>query len=99
MDKFFKVCLFDDHGVDNLKIVTMTQWLTNSRTLIVHGASDYENEDSYISIIAVPKLGCLDCKVFRDEYSDDSEYSRVFCFCYTYIYTFLTVLSLIASKC
>lgn len=53
----------------------MTQWLTNSRTLIVHGASDFENEDSYISIIAVPKLGCLDCKVFRDEYSDDSEYN------------------------
>lgn len=78
MDKFFKVCLFDDHGVDNLKIVTMTQWLTNSRTLIVHGASDFENEDSYISIIAVPKLGCLDCKVFRDEYSDDSEYQFFF---------------------
>lgn len=46
----------------------MTQWVTNPRTLVIHGASEYENEDSYFTIVAVPKLGCLDCKLLRDEY-------------------------------
>nr|XP_014092377.1 uncharacterized protein LOC106618959 [Bactrocera oleae] len=72
---FFKCCLFDDHGVDNLKKVTMTQWKrTDPRILIVHGAAENENEDSYITYVKVPKLGCLDCKKLRD--NEDSTYFR-----------------------
>lgn len=65
--KYFMVCLFDDHGVDNIKTVTISQWKTNPRILIVHGAGSYENEDSYITIVAVPNLCCRDCKQLRDD--------------------------------
>uniref|UniRef100_W8C9T5 DDB1-and CUL4-associated factor 15 n=1 Tax=Ceratitis capitata TaxID=7213 RepID=W8C9T5_CERCA len=72
---FFKCCLFDDHGVDNLKKVTMTQWkCSDPRILIVHGAAENENEDSYITYVKVPKLGCLDCRKLRD--NEDSTYFR-----------------------
>ncbi|XP_067617826.1 uncharacterized protein [Eurosta solidaginis] len=64
---FFKCCLFDDHGVDNLKKVTMTQWkCSDPRILIVHGAAENENEDSYITYVKVPRLGCVECKKLRD---------------------------------
>lgn len=69
--KYYTVCLFDDHGVDNIKNVTITQWKSNPRVLIVHGAGCYENEDSYVSIVAVPRLGCKECKQLRDEYCSD----------------------------
>lgn len=65
------VCLFDDHGVDNIKTVTMSQWKSNPRILIVHGAGGYENEDSYVTIVAVPNLCCRDCKQLRDDYYSD----------------------------
>lgn len=71
LGKYYKVCLFDDHGVDNFKIVTMTQWIENPRTLVIHGASEMEEGNSHITIVSVPKLGCLDCKKMRDDYSDD----------------------------
>lgn len=70
---YYKVCLFDDHGVDNMKTVTMTQWLNDSRFLIVHGASESFQEDSYITIASVPKLGCKDCIQMRD-----NELDRIF---------------------
>lgn len=71
--KYFNVCLFDDHGVDSIKDLTISQWPSNPRILIVHGSNDFENEHSYISIVSVPKLGCLGCKQLRDEYyTDDS---------------------------
>ncbi|XP_059610811.1 uncharacterized protein LOC132257797 [Phlebotomus argentipes] len=67
---YYKVCLFDDHGVDNMKTVTMTQWLSDSHLLIVHGASASFQEDSYITIASVPKLGCRDCIQLRDNEPD-----------------------------
>lgn len=75
--KYFTVCLFDDHGVDNIKTVTMSQWKSNTRSLIVHGSGGCESEDSYITIVAVPNLGCLDCKAIRDEF--DAEDGRPTC--------------------
>lgn len=76
------MCLFDDHGVDNIKTVTMSQWKTNPRVLIVHGGGGYENEDSYITIVAVPNLCCRDCKQLRDDcYSDLFECKYRYCFC------------------
>lgn len=80
--KYFTVCLFDDHGVDNIKTVTMSQWKSNARTLIVHGSGGSESEDSYITIVAVPNLGCLDCKKIRDEFDtgDGNLANCVFCF-------------------
>ncbi|XP_055678526.1 uncharacterized protein LOC129787187 [Lutzomyia longipalpis] len=65
LKNYYKVCLFDDHGVDNMKTVTMTQWMTNPRYLIVHGESASFHEDSYITIASVPKLGCRDCTELR----------------------------------
>lgn len=45
----------------------MTQWkCSDPRILIIHGAAENENEDSYITYVKVPKLGCLDCKKLRD---------------------------------
>lgn len=75
--KYFTVCLFDDHGVDNIKNVTMTQWKSNPRTLIVHGGGG-DNEDSYVSIVAVPNLCCRDCKRLRDEYYSDTFECKAF---------------------
>lgn len=66
--KYYSRCLFDDHGADNEVTVTMCQWLGTPRTIIVHGSCKYENEDSYVSVMAVPKLGCLDCRRMRDVY-------------------------------
>lgn len=70
--KYFTICLFDDHGVDNIKAVTMAQWKTNPRVLVVHGGGGCESEDSYITVVAVPNLGCLDCKKLRDEFCADT---------------------------
>lgn len=50
----------------------MAQWKTNPRVLIVHGGGGCESEDSYITVVAVPNLGCLDCKKLRDEFYADS---------------------------
>lgn len=71
LSKYFNVCLFDDHGVDNFKVVSISQWMSNQRTLIVHGAGECDNEDSYISVVSVPKLGCLDCKKIHEELNTD----------------------------
>lgn len=50
----------------------MMQWKnTDPRILIVHGASEEENEDSYITYIKVPKLGCLECRKQRDSEEDE----------------------------
>lgn len=69
---FYKCCLFDDHGVDNIKKVSMIQWKNcDPRILIVHGASEDENEDSYITYVKVPKLGCLECRKLREFEEDD----------------------------
>lgn len=69
--KYFTVCLFDDHGVDNIKNVTMSQWKSNPRVLIVHGGGG-DNEDSYVSVMAVPNLCCRDCKRLRDDFCSDA---------------------------
>lgn len=50
----------------------MAQWKTNPRVLVVHGGGGCESEDSYITVAAVPNLGCLDCKKFRDEFCADN---------------------------
>ncbi|KAH8267276.1 hypothetical protein KR018_000673 [Drosophila ironensis] len=60
---FFTRRLFDDHLVDNIKTVTMTQWKNaQQQILVVHGAGIEEGEDNYITYVKVPKLGCLECK-------------------------------------
>lgn len=50
----------------------MAQWKSNPKVLIVHGGGGCESEDSYITIVAVPNLGCLDCKKLRDEFYTDT---------------------------
>lgn len=57
--------------MDNIKTVTMAQWKTNPSVLVVHGGGGCESEDSYITVAAVPNLGCLDCKKLRDEFCAD----------------------------
>ena len=75
LSKYYNVCLFDDHSVDDLKVVTMTQWSSDLRTLIIHGASEIDDQDSFISLIRIPKMGCLDCKIMRDnEFLEISEH-------------------------
>lgn len=66
------MCLFDDHGVDGLQTVSMIQWVSNPRLLIVHGTSECENEESYLTYIAVPKLGCRECSEIRKSESDEN---------------------------
>lgn len=70
--KYYNVCLFDDHGVDSLKTVSMSQWQSNPRVLVVHGDGKFENEDSYLTVVAVPRLGCLDCRKLRDDFYADT---------------------------
>ncbi|XP_030559819.1 uncharacterized protein LOC115761928 [Drosophila novamexicana] len=65
---FFSRRLFDDHVVDNLKSVTMTQWKNaDQQILVVHGAATEESEESYITYVKVPKLGCLECRKLCDD--------------------------------
>lgn len=71
LSKYFHVCLFDDHGVDDIKTVSITQWKTDQHLLIVHGASEKEDLDSYITVVRVPKLGCMDCKQMRKSDEED----------------------------
>ena len=55
----------------------MSQWKSGDpRVLIIHGAAEDENEDSYITYVKVPKLGCLECKKLRD--LDEDGYSCKF---------------------
>lgn len=44
----------------------MTQWSSDSRTLIVHGSSEIDDQHSFVSIVRVPSLACLSCKQLRD---------------------------------
>lgn len=60
------VNLFDDHGAEDMKCVTMTQWSSDSRTLIVHGSSEIDDQHSFVSIVRVPTLGCVFCRQLRD---------------------------------
>jgi DDB1- and CUL4-associated factor 15 len=78
LTKYYNVCLFDDHGVDDIQKVTMANWQSgnNRRVLIVHGTSEKEDGDSHVTMVHIPKLGCLDCKQLRDDNSDDSEWQK-----------------------
>lgn len=44
----------------------MCQWLGTPGTIVVHGSCKYDSEDSYVSVLAVPRLGCLACRRLRD---------------------------------
>ncbi|XP_058463130.1 uncharacterized protein LOC131437654 [Malaya genurostris] len=79
LSKYFQVCLFDDHGVDDIKTVSITQWNTDQQLLIVHGASEKEDFDSYITVVRVPKLGCLECKKLRDADEEESNRQDILC--------------------
>lgn len=70
LHKYFSVCLFDDHGIDGMKKVTITQWSSDSSVLVVHGESDAAENDSFITYVRVPKLGCLDCRELRRDNFD-----------------------------
>ncbi|XP_055617132.1 uncharacterized protein LOC129762672 [Toxorhynchites rutilus septentrionalis] len=79
LSKYFHVCLFDDHGVDDIKTVSITQWNTDQQLLIVHGASEKDDFDSYITVVRVPRLGCLDCKQLRDADEEDGNRQDILC--------------------
>lgn len=67
----FSVNLFDDHGAEDIKCVTMTQWQNDSKLLIVHGSSEIEDQHSFVSIVRVPSMGCRSCKLLRENDSSD----------------------------
>uniref|UniRef100_A0A182NG50 DDB1- and CUL4-associated factor 15 WD40 repeat-containing domain-containing protein n=1 Tax=Anopheles dirus TaxID=7168 RepID=A0A182NG50_9DIPT len=79
LNKYFHVCLFDDHGVDGIKSVSITQWKTEGQLLIVHGGNLKDDADSYVTIVRVPKLGCLDCKQVRDAHEGDEQRQDILC--------------------
>uniref|UniRef100_A0A182IQT7 DDB1- and CUL4-associated factor 15 WD40 repeat-containing domain-containing protein n=1 Tax=Anopheles atroparvus TaxID=41427 RepID=A0A182IQT7_ANOAO len=79
LSKYFHVCLFDDHRVDEIRSVSFTQWKTESQLLIVHGSSTNDESDSYVTMVRVPKLGCLDCKQVRDAHNGDEERQDILC--------------------
>ncbi|CRL03889.1 CLUMA_CG017013, isoform A [Clunio marinus] len=66
LSRYYVVNLFDDHGAHDVKCVTMTQWKSDSKTLIVHGSSEIDELPSFLTIVKVPKLGCLACKQLRE---------------------------------
>lgn len=57
--------------------VILTQWTSNQNTLVVHGTSELDYDDSYLTIVSVPKLGCLDCKKLRDEFYTDLDGGKI----------------------
>uniref|UniRef100_A0A182T5K7 DDB1- and CUL4-associated factor 15 WD40 repeat-containing domain-containing protein n=1 Tax=Anopheles maculatus TaxID=74869 RepID=A0A182T5K7_9DIPT len=79
LSKYFHVCLFDDHGVGEIKSVSITQWKTDSQLLIVHGGNLNEDSESYVTMVRVPKLGCLDCKQVRDAHEGDEQRQDILC--------------------
>lgn len=70
----YTVNLFDDHGAEDIKCVTMTQWSSDQRTLIVHGSSEIDDQHSFVSIVKVPTLGCLGCMQLRDADNETSDH-------------------------
>ncbi|XP_055607537.1 uncharacterized protein LOC129755166 [Uranotaenia lowii] len=79
LSKYFHVCLFDDHGVDDIKTVSITQWKTDRQLLVVHGASEKEDCDSYMTLVRVPRLGCLECRQVRDANEEDVNRVDILC--------------------
>ncbi|KFB36471.1 AGAP004062-PA-like protein [Anopheles sinensis] len=79
LSKYFHVCLFDDHRVDEIRSVSFTQWKTESQLLIAHGSCINDESDSYVTMVRVPKLGCLDCKQVRDGHDGDEERQDILC--------------------
>jgi DDB1- and CUL4-associated factor 15 len=73
------VNLFDDHGAEDIKCVTMTQWhtMTDSRVLIVHGSSEIDDQHSFLSIVRVPTIGCLSCKKLRENDPSDQPFKSI----------------------
>jgi len=49
----------------------MTQWKNDPRTLVIHGSSEIDDQHSFLSIIRVPKLGCMSCKMLRENDTSD----------------------------
>ncbi|KAG5673526.1 hypothetical protein PVAND_003567 [Polypedilum vanderplanki] len=81
LERYFKINLFDDHGVEDIKTLLMTQWKTDPRTIIVHGSSEIDDQHSFASIIRVPKLGCLNCKRLRENESSSDNLFKNFDLC------------------
>lgn len=54
----------------------MSQWKNDSSTLIVHGSSEIDDQHSFISLIKLPKVGCLSCKKLRDNDSTDNVFKN-----------------------
>lgn len=71
--------LFDDHGAEDIKCVNMTQWFGDNRTLIIHGSSELDDQHSFLSIVRVPSLGCLDCRAIRESETSDPFNSHGLC--------------------
>lgn len=53
----------------------MTQW--DSRTLVVHGSSEIDDQHSFVSIVRVPRLGCLSCKNLRETDTSDNPFRNL----------------------
>lgn len=68
--------MFDDHGVDEIKNVSITQWSSDPQTLIIHGSSEIDDQHSFISFMKIPKLGCLDCKQIREHETMEGNFNR-----------------------
>lgn len=70
----YTVNLFDDHGAEDIKCVVMTQWSSDPRTLVVHGSSEIDDQHSFVTIVRVPKLGCLSCKQLHENDPSDQPF-------------------------
>lgn len=46
--------------------MTMTQWSSDPRTLVVHGSSEIDDQHSFVTIVRVPSLGCFTCKQLHE---------------------------------
>lgn len=73
--------LFDDHGVEDIKCVSMTQWKNDPNKVIVHGSSEIDDQHSYATIVRVPKMGCQNCKKLRESESSEDNLFKNYDLC------------------
>ena len=57
----------------------MTQWSSDPNTLIVHGCSEIDDHHSFVSIVNLPRVGCISCKKMRENEVTEQPFKELLC--------------------